>query len=247
MSCNNQQIRQRSAIVRPLFHKTTDELERLFRECAASPDQLTNIAAELIHRKRPKAVALQKRVEDFLAKRGEVEASRVIPLRSEIESDTSIKIVSEVGDKSHRSAEVPLSTGRDVLPVFKPTKSVPPPTPSSSECEPLKPRQIPKFISLPAPSRSSPKDGILAWISWIVPALLACITFALLSPGTLHYGIIDSPPQPVEVSSYTRSDGTSVSGYNRALPGDRSSAEAINGPIRSRNRQEKKRVEDGDM
>jgi hypothetical protein len=52
---------------RPLFRKTTDELEQLFREHGNSPEQLKLIVEELLHRERPKAVALVKKVETALS------------------------------------------------------------------------------------------------------------------------------------------------------------------------------------
>ena len=51
---------------RPLFRKTTDELEQMFEECGNSPEQLRILAEELRHRERPKAVALSKKVEAAL-------------------------------------------------------------------------------------------------------------------------------------------------------------------------------------
>lgn len=52
---------------RPLFRKTTDELEALFQQCRHSPEQLRILAEELAHRERPKAVALRREVEAALA------------------------------------------------------------------------------------------------------------------------------------------------------------------------------------
>ncbi|MGA2280693.1 MAG: hypothetical protein ABSG80_10375 [Verrucomicrobiota bacterium] len=55
-----------SAMPRPLFRETTDELEQMFRECGNSPEQLRILAEELRHRERPKAVALNKKIEAAL-------------------------------------------------------------------------------------------------------------------------------------------------------------------------------------
>ena len=52
--------------MRPLFKKSTDELEQLFRECGNSPEQLKILVEELLHRERPKAAALAKKVEAAL-------------------------------------------------------------------------------------------------------------------------------------------------------------------------------------
>ena len=52
---------------RPLFRKTTDELEQMFRECGDSPEQLKILVEELLQRERPKAVALKKKVEAALS------------------------------------------------------------------------------------------------------------------------------------------------------------------------------------
>src|ERR1022692_1026131 len=66
-------------MARLLFKKSTEELEQLFRECADSPEQLIILAAELVHRQRPKAIALRKEVEAALAKRGK---TNVLPALS---------------------------------------------------------------------------------------------------------------------------------------------------------------------
>lgn len=73
---------------RPLFRKTTEELEQLFRENADSPDELRIVAAELSHRERPRAVALRKKIEELLARRGEASASQTAPAQTDFEPET---------------------------------------------------------------------------------------------------------------------------------------------------------------
>ncbi len=51
---------------RPLFQKSISELEELFAEWQAAPEQLKALRAELLHRKRPKPVRLRERVEALL-------------------------------------------------------------------------------------------------------------------------------------------------------------------------------------
>ncbi len=93
--------------------------------------------------------------------------------------------------------------------------------------------------------RARLKDSLPDWATWVIPLVLACLTFALVSPSGPRYGSLYSPAQPVEVSPYTRSDGTAVSGYNRAEAGERARANAVNEPITRHNRQERQRYKDG--
>jgi hypothetical protein len=55
---------------RPLFTKSTDELEQMFRECGDSPEHLKILVEELLHRERPKAIALKNKVEAALSQNG---------------------------------------------------------------------------------------------------------------------------------------------------------------------------------
>ena len=63
-----------ATMARPLFKKTTDELEQMFREIGDSPEQLKVLVEELLHRERPKAVALKKKVETALSQTDSHEA-----------------------------------------------------------------------------------------------------------------------------------------------------------------------------
>ena len=64
-------------MARPFFRNTIDELIALFDSSSDSPETLEKILAELIHRERPKAVALKARVQEALKNRA---AGHEIPL-----------------------------------------------------------------------------------------------------------------------------------------------------------------------
>ena len=51
---------------RPLLNKTTDELVQLFNERRKSAEGLRELAEELSHRQRPRAIALREEVEAAL-------------------------------------------------------------------------------------------------------------------------------------------------------------------------------------
>jgi hypothetical protein len=101
----------------------------------------------------------------------------------------------------------------------------------------------------PKPATNSPrvrfKEALPDWAKWAIPLGLACLTFAMVSPGDPHYRGLYQPAQPVQVSPYTRSDGTPVSGYSRAEPGERATANAMNRPIITNNRLMTKEHKDG--
>ena len=89
------------------------------------------------------------------------------------------------------------------------------------------------------------KDALPIWAKWGIALLLAWLAFTIISPRPPNYGTLFVSSQPVQVSGYTRSDGTQVSGYNRALPGERANANAINQPIAHNNLLETLRYERG--
>jgi hypothetical protein len=89
------------------------------------------------------------------------------------------------------------------------------------------------------------KNSFYIVLTWAIPVILAYLTLCLTSPEKPSFRSYITPAQPVGVSSYTRSDGTPVSGYVRALPGERALAEVANEPTRTKNRQEYKRFEQG--
>jgi hypothetical protein len=65
-------------VSRPFFRKTIHELKVLVEASANSPDTLKDILAELIHRQRPRAVALKVLVEETL-KGAAAEAEKSVP------------------------------------------------------------------------------------------------------------------------------------------------------------------------
>ena len=79
------------------------------------------------------------------------------------------------------------------------------------------------------------RDRLPTWVTWALPVFLAWLAFVVIAPEEPRYENTYDPPQPVDVSAYTRSDGTRVSGYNRALPGEREMANVMNQPIVMRN------------
>jgi superfamily I DNA and/or RNA helicase len=102
---------------RPLFRKTTDELEQLFRECGNSPEQLRILAEELSHRERPKAVALSKKVEAAISQVGSTDAQTTpAPENSEL----NIPPQTETGDgqvgTSQRQSRTATTSFQDFIP-----------------------------------------------------------------------------------------------------------------------------------
>ena len=208
---------------RPLFNKTHQELEEMFRGCCYSSVLLKTLAFELSYRKKPKSAILLAKVEAELAKFGK---------KKEIEPPT------------FPSAFTPAAYVQTVALNESEKKRInEPPFPH----EPLVLQGGDQFqnISPPVKPRTCVREKLPAWSTWAMPLILSCLTFALIFPSKPHIQTLYFPEQPVHVSGYTRSDGTSISEYNRALPGDRANANEINEPRLRSNREEEKRFNSG--